>query len=270
MQCAAGALVRPTLWETVLKLKTLMAGVLATCTLTAAYAAPTGSILRIGCEATYPPFEFFDSKNGKTVGFDIDIVKAIARRLGYSIEINSMGFDAIIPALMTGTVDVGASAFTITEERAKKVLFTQPYYLSGLTVLIRSEDKKRIVNVEDLNNCTICAQIGTSGAMRAQEVPGAKVKIFNTVAETFMELGNRGCDAVIGDKPVNSYFLKSRASTAKRFYQLPNELNTEEFGIALAKNNAKLHKKFDKALSDMKADGEYANIYRKCFGAALK
>ena len=251
-----------------MKLKHLLAAALCVCTLGAAHAAGTGNVLRVGCEATYPPFEFFDSKSGKTVGFDVDIMDAIARRTGRTVKIVSMGFDSIIPALMTGSVDALASAVTITPERAEKVAFAQPYYLSGLAILIRKADQKRITSIDSLKNCAICAQIGTSGAMRAAKVPGAKVKVYNSISEVFIELGNKGCDAVIGDKPIFDYFLQARPNTSKRFYQLPEQLDAEEFGIAVAKNNPALLKEVNDALTAMKADGEYEKIYRKWFGRA--
>ena len=232
----------------------------------AAGPASAAEPLRLGCESSYAPFEFFDSKTGKIVGFDIDLMQAVADRLKRPLVLEQMTFDAIIPALMTGTIDVGISGITITEERKQKVLFSDPYYLSGLSILIRASDKDNIKGIKDLENCTICAQIGTSGAMRAQEVPGAKVKIFNTVNETFLELSNRGCDAVIGDKPVNAYFLTARPKSAKNFYHLPQTLNTEEFGVIVKKGNQELVNAINATIADMKADGGYAKLYRKWFG----
>ena len=222
--------------------------------------------LRMATESSYPPFEFFDAKTDSNVGFDVDLMKAIAKHMGRKLEIVPMGFDAIIPSLLTNTVDVGVSALTITEERAKRLLFSTPYYESGLSTLIRSEDKDKIKSIKDVENRTICVQIGTSGAIRAQEVPGATVKTFNTVAETFLELKNKGCDAVIGDRPVNAYFLTARPQTAKDYYHLPERLNTELFGIGVKKSNTALQKQINAALAAMKANGEYAAIYKKWFG----
>ena len=192
--------------------KKLLVGALAAAAFISAQAADQ-KVLRMATESSYPPFEFVETKTGETVGFEIDLLRGIAERIGRKLEIVPMGFDAIIPALLTNTADVGMAAITITPERQKRLAFTASSYVSGLSVLIRAADKATITKVEDLNNRTICAQIGTSGHMRAQQVPGAKVKAFNNVSETFLELSNKGCDAVIGDRPVNSYFLMSRPPT---------------------------------------------------------
>ncbi len=223
-------------------------------------------VLRMATESAYAPFEFYDADNGKTVGFDIDLLDAIAKHMGRKLEVVSMGFDAIIPSLLTNTTDVGVAAITITEERAKRLQFSSPYYESGLSTLIRAEDKDKIKSIKDLENCTICAQIGTSGSMRAAKVPGAKVKNFNNVSETFLELKNKGCDAVIGDRPVNSYFLTSRPQQAADYYHLPEKLNTELFGIAIKKGNKEMYNQVEGALQKMKSNGEYAAIYKKWFG----
>ena len=90
--------------------------------------------LRVGSETVYPPFEFLDSNLGKYVGFDIDLIDEVAKRAGFEPQILSMGLDGLIPALMSGSIDVAVSALTITPERAAKVDFTKPYYESGLSI----------------------------------------------------------------------------------------------------------------------------------------
>lgn len=232
----------------------------------ASVAADTPEPLRVACESSFAPFEFYDTKAGKLVGFDIDLIQAVADRLKRPLVIDQMTFDAIIPALLTGSADAGISGITITEERKQKVDFSDPYYLSGLSILIRASDKEKIKTVEDLNNRTLCAQIGTSGAMRAQEVPGAQVKIFNTVNETYLELRNRGCDAVIGDRPVNGYFLAARPKSAKFYHHLPITLSVEEYGVIVRKGNSELVKAINDTLAQMRADGSYDKLHIKWFG----
>ena len=222
--------------------KKLLVGALAAAAFISAQAADQ-KVLRMATESSYPPFEFVETKTGETVGFEIDLLRGIAERIGRKLEIVPMGFDAIIPALLTNTADVGMAAITITPERQKRLAFTDSYYVSGLSV-----------------------QIGTSGHMRALQVPGAKVKAFNNVSETFLELSNKGCDAVIGDRPVNSYFLMSRPQTAKDFYHMPVMLNTELFGIAAKKSNKALVEEMNAAMKAMRADGSYGRMYKKWFG----
>ena len=79
--------------------------------------------LRVGSETVYPPFEFLDSASGKYVGFDIDLINAIGKKAGFDVQIYSMGLDGLVPALVSGSIDVAVSALTITPERAAKVDF---------------------------------------------------------------------------------------------------------------------------------------------------
>ena len=227
--------------------------------------AEDGKVLRMACESTYAPFVFFDTQTRKPVGFEIDLLEYAAKQMGRKLEVTNMGFDAIVPAILTGITDVGASAFTITPERAKRVLFSKPYYMSGLSILVRAEDKDKIKSVKDIENCTICAQIGTSGSMRAAKVPGAKVRNFNTINEAYLELNNKGCRAVIGDRPVTAYFLASRPQAAADYHHLPETLNSEAFGFPVSKNNKALAKELDAAIDKARANGEFTKIYVKWF-----
>ena len=211
--------------------------------------AEDAKVLRMACESTYAPFVFFDSETGKLKGFEIDLLEYVAKEMGRKLEVTNMGFDAIIPSMLTGITDVGASAFTITPERAKRVLFSKPYYISGLSILVRAEDKDKIKSVKDIENCTICAQIGTSGSMRAAKVPGAK-----------------GCKAVITDRPVTAYFLAARPETAKTYYHLPTVLNSESFGFPVSKNKPELMKAIDAAIDKARTSGEFTKMYVKWFG----
>ena len=117
--------------------------------------AEDAKVLRMACESTYAPFVFFDSETGKLKGFEIDLLEYVAKEMGRKLEVTNMGFDAIIPSMLTGITDVGASAFTITPERAKRVLFSKPYYISGLSILVRAEDKDKIKSVKDIENLSL-------------------------------------------------------------------------------------------------------------------
>lgn len=146
--------------------------------------------LRVGSETVYPPFEFLDSNSGKYVGFDIDLIDEVAKRAGFEPQILSMGLDGLIPALMSGSIDVAVSALTITPERAAKVDFTKPYYESGLSIMARKDDAS-IKGVKDLENKVLCAEIGSSGSVFMSKIKGAKIRTFNSAGEAFLQ-GPRG------------------------------------------------------------------------------
>ena len=219
----------------------------------------------VGTGATYRPFEF-QTPNKEIVGFDIDMVRMLGQKAGFTIKVVSMGFDALIPAILSRQIDIAGAAITITEERAKKVGFTQPYYDSGLSILVRKADKDTYKTDKDLKNKIICGQLGTSGAAYARTIEGTTVKTFNTMNETYMELRNKGCEAVIGDRPTIAYFMTSNARNKKLFTLQDTILNVEQFGFIVAKDNKKLLERLDKAFEEAKKDGSYKALLVKWFG----
>ena len=172
--------------------KKLLLSVCAVATLSVAAAddALARDKLRVGTEPTFAPFEFMDTQTREFVGYDIDLIRAVADKAGYDIEVVNMGFDALIPALGMGVVDVVAAGVTITEERSKRVDFTAPYYTAGLSMLVRKEDAAKYPDFKSLENQAIAVQIGTSRACLLHEDPAAYVSVSAATA------GNRRRAAV--------------------------------------------------------------------------
>ena len=230
-------------------------------------AAQAPKVLKVGTEPTFAPFEFQKEGSKEFDGFDMDLIRAIGKQLNMKVEILNMGFDALIPAINAGNIDVAIAGMSITPDRQKAVDMSDPYYVSGLVVVV-GKDNAAVKSVNDLNNKGIAVQIGTTGAERAAKVPGAKVKNFNTNAEVFLELKNKGVEAVIIDKPVAEYFL---ATGGGKDYakSVGDTMEAESYGISLKKNSP-LTKEINKALLDLKKNGEYDKLYAKWFGAVKK
>lgn len=220
-------------------------------------------VLKVGTEATFPPFESQDEKTKEYVGFDIDLAKAVGKQMGYQVEIQNMGFDGLIPALQAGSIDMVASAMSITDERSQKVNFSQPYYKSGLSIVVK-KDNTTVNSFKDLEGKRIAVQIGTTSATEAHKIKNAQVREFNSNSEAYMELVNGGADAVVNDLPVNQDYL---AKTGGKDAKLVGEIaNAEDYGLAVAKNNKELADKVNKAMDELKKNGEYDKIYEKWFG----
>ena len=226
--------------------------------------APTApKAIKVGTDAAFAPFEFQEEGSKEYTGFDMDLMRAIGKQMGYEVQIQNMGFDGLIPGLESGTVDAIISAMTITEERSKKINLSKPYYKSGLTIVVKS-DNTGIKNFADLTGKKIGVQIGTTGAAEAKKIKDAQVREFNSAPEAFLELKAGGVDAVVNDKPVNDYYIaKAGGKDAKEVGQ---PLTAEEYGIGTAKKNKELSEKIDKALDELKKNGEYDKIYMKWFG----
>lgn len=220
-------------------------------------------VLRVGTNPDFKPFEFQEKDKKEFVGFDMDLIKAIGKQAGYEVQINSLAFDGLLPALMSKNIDVAISGMTITPARAEKVLFSDPYYKSGLSIVVQKENNN-IKSIKDLEGKKIAVQIGTSSAMAAKKIPNATVREFDNVSSLFLELKNKGVDAVINDLPVNQSYIKTSTDSGLKI--LSDIISAEDYGFAIAKENKELHKKLNAALVEIKKNGEYDNIYKKWFG----
>jgi polar amino acid transport system substrate-binding protein len=223
----------------------------------------TSKVLKVGMDAAFAPFEFQDDKSNEYAGFDVDLMKAIGKQMGVEVEFQNIGFDGLIPALDSNNIDVIASGMTIQEDRKAKVTFSQPYFKSGLSILVKN-DNTTIQSFKDLEGKKIAVQIGSTSAEAAKKIPNAQVREFNTPPDAFMELTSGGVEAVINDLPVNQDYINH--STNKEVKIVGDLLQAEDYGLAVAKKNTELAKKIDDALTVIKQNGEYDKIYQKWFG----
>lgn len=227
----------------------------------------TDKVLRVGCDAAFAPFTYTDDK-GKLIGFDVDLITAIAKEIGYSVDIRGYPFDGIIPTLITNNIDLIISGFTISPERAKRVDFSDPYYRCGLTFLVMKDDAQKFDSFDKIKNAEICTQIGTTGALYLQKtLPNPELKQFNTPPETYLELQNGGCDVVVNDRPVNDFFLaqnpKNKDIVVSRDI---TSAQNEYYGIAVRKGNTELLTRINEGLQKVIDSGEFARISQKWFG----
>lgn len=220
-------------------------------------------VLRVGAETTFPPFEYQEQGSSEYTGFDMDLIRAIAKELGLSVEIKSMQFDGLIPALQAGNIDAIISAVTITDERKAKVDFSDPYYNSGLAIVV-PRDNTAVKSFKDLEGKKLAVQIGTTSASEAKKIKNAVVREFNSTSDAYLELKAGGADAVINDLPVSQDFLNKGGNA---YAKLVGEiLNSEQYGIAVKKDNADLLKKINTGLAALRKNGEYDKLYVKWFG----
>ena len=220
-------------------------------------------VLRVGSAIDFAPFEFQDEGQKDYQGFDMDLIRAVAKEMGRDVDIQNIGFDGLIPALQAKNIDVIISGMTINDERKEKVNFSESYYKSGLTMVVRS-DEESIKSFNDLKGHKVAVQIGTTSANMVKGLEGVTVTELNTPADCFMELKARGVDAVVNDRPVNDYYIKQ--SQAVGVKSLEDMLSAEDYGIAMSKDNPDLQKEIDAALKKLHENGEYDKIYQKWFG----
>lgn len=225
-------------------------------------AAPAKQKVVLASDTAYAPFEFQEASTGKYIGFDMDLVKAIGEVANLEVEVKSMNFDGIVPALESASVDGAVSAMTITEKRAQQVLFSDPYYLSNQSIAVKA-DNNTIKSADDLKGKKIGVQISTTGADEAKKIAGAKVTDYNTINEAFLALKNGVVEAVVNDYPVNYYFIQQGNKDVK----IVSEIKTDEYyGIAFPKSKPEIRDKFNSGLKTLKQNGKYAELYKKWFG----
>ena len=226
--------------------------------------------LRVGTHPTFAPFEFVDS-DGKAIGFDLDVINAIAKVNGDEVQIESMPFDGLIPSILTGNLDLIISGMTITDERKKRVDFSHGYYNSKLSIIIKKDKANEYTSADSLKGKTICVQIGTTGHAFADKVSPGNVKALNNEPDAILELTNGGCEAVINDSPVNLYYLqKANLDTLIDFVDPQFEEQADVYGIAMRKGNEELLNKINSGLEKITASGELDAIHLKWFGQDTK
>ena len=213
--------------------------------------------LTMGTNASFPPYEYVDD-NGKIVGIDAEIAQAIADKLGMKLEIKDMEFDSLIPAVKSKSIDLVLAGMTVTEERKQSVNFSDSYS-TGVQVVIVKEGSD-IKTVDDLKGKKIGVQAGTTGdAYCSDDFGEENVKQFSNGSLAVAALANGQVDCVVIDnEPAKNYVA---ANSGLKI--LDTEYVTEDYAIAISKDNDDLLKKVNDALKELKDDGTVDKIVGK-------
>ena len=229
--------------------------------------APAARVYVVGTDAAYAPFESQNEK-GEIVGFDIDVVKAVAAKAGMEVKFVNTPWEGIFNALNQGDRDLLVSAVTITDERKQTMDFSIPYFDAQQLIAVPSSSK--IKKFDDLKKLKVGVQTGTTGDEAVTKLLGktnANIKRFESTPLALKELEAGGVDAVVADNGVVINYVNNNASG--KFKTVTDaSFAAEQYGLALKKGNTELKSKLDKGLADIKADGTYDKIYAQYFGAA--
>lgn len=216
--------------------------------------------LRVGVEGTYPPFNF---KEGQTLtGFDVEVARAVAARLGVKPEFSTVEWSALLAGLQAGKVDMVVNQVTITPEREKTFDFSTPYTVSSPQLIVRKDEKRAFNSLSDLKGKKLGVGQGSNFADLAKAAGGIDVKTYPGAQEYLQDLALGRIDAALNDSLLIPYAIKQAKLPVKAGAPV-GEVN--RMGIALPKGNPKLKAAVDKALTDMKADGSFRKISEKWF-----
>ena len=219
--------------------------------------------IRVATDATWPPFESVDEKTKEIVGFDIDLFKAIAAKQGLQVEFINVNFDPLLAGMAKGQYDAAISSITITEDRKKDMLFSDPYFSAGQIIVV----KKTNTTITDKTNLAgkVGAQIGTTGAMEVGKIAAATLKTYDEIGLAYQDLMNGQIDAVVADNPIAlDYVLKN----ADKLKTVGSVFTDESYGIAVSKNNPELLTKINAGLKAVKADNLPDQLVQKWLGAS--
>jgi len=205
--------------------------------------------IRVATDATWKPFEYVDD-NKQIVGFDIDVMNAIAEKENLDIEFVDVPFDPLLAGMAQGTYDCAISSITITADRQKDMLFSDPYFVAGQMVVVQKSN----TTILGINTITgnIGAQIGTTGASEVEKVTGATLKTYDEIGLAFQDLMNGQINAVVCDNPVAQGYVSKNPDKLKTVGGL---FTSENYGIAVAKGKTELLEKINAGIKAIKADG---------------
>ena len=231
-------------------------GLLASC-------AKSSGALTVATDASFPPFEYVEEGSKDIVGFDIDLMNAIAEKAGLDIQYQNVAWDPLLAGMANCQYDMAISAMTITPERAEQFSFSDPYINAGQIVAV-AIDNDTVTGPADLVGATIGAQIGTTGAMEAEAIQDTTVKVYDTYELAFLDLANGQIDAVIADYPTAVAFVNANADSLK---VVGDVFTDESYGVAFCKGNDELISQVNAALAELQSEGFIETLVVKWYGA---
>lgn len=236
-------------------LKATVAAVLASA---AGVSFAQSDVIKVATDATFPPMEFME--NDKFAGFDIELVEAVAAKMGKKVEWVNIDFKGLVPGLVSKRFDMAVSAIYITDERKKVVDFSDAYYAGGLVAMVK--EGSPIKTIKDLDGKKVSVQVGTKSVIYLNEKhPQVQLVEVQKNQEMFNLVDIGRADAAVTGKPAAFQYIRTRGG----MQVLPEQLTTEEYGMAVRKDLPQLTVSVNKALAALKSDGSYQAIVAKWF-----
>lgn len=240
----------------------------STPTVTAPNDLITPGTLTVGSDTTYPPQEYIDTKTGQAAGFDVDLITAIAARMGLKAKIVTTGFDTIIDSLSAKRFDVVISAVTINPDRQKKVDFV-PYFSAGESLLVAKGNPKNITAITAMCGLKVGVQDGTVEQTDAQAAstactkagkPAIAITVLKDQTAVVQLLATNRVDATYQDSPVTDYYILQNPG---QFVVGGAVVNAAPEGIAVRKGDTSMLTAIQTSFTQLKAAGTYDALFKK-------
>jgi polar amino acid transport system substrate-binding protein len=223
-----------------------------------------GRTIVVAQDATWPPMEFVNEKK-EIVGFDTDLMIAVAKEAGFKVEFKNVAWDGIFGALAAGKVDVICSSVTITEERKRSMDFSIPYFKIRQGLVVPKDSTAKTLN--DMKGKTLGAQIGTTGFFAIKKTEGVNPKSYDEIGLAMEDLYNGRIDGVVCDDPVAAlYALQKPEYKAKLKIAAVLDTGDEHYGVAVKKGNAEVLNLINKGIKAVLEKGLDQQLKTKWLG----
>jgi polar amino acid transport system substrate-binding protein len=219
------------------------------------------SSITVATDATWPPFESINEQSKNIEGMDIDIFNAIAAKENMSVTFKNVAWDPLLAGMAQGMYDAAISSITITEERKKDMLFSDPYFAAGQLVVVKIDNTA--IKGKDTLAGQVGVQLGTTGDIEVQKIKAATPKPYDDIGLAFQDLMNGQIQAVVCDNPVALLYVGKYSDKLKA---VGSVFTDENYGIAVAKGKTDLLKKINDGLKAVKSEGlidQYAKKWLK-------
>ncbi len=210
-------------------------------------------VVTAATDATWPPMEMVD-ENKDIVGFAIDYFNAVAEEAGFKIKFKNVAWDGIFAGIGIGRYDMIVSSVTITEERKKKMDFSEPYLNAG-QILVIPRTVANAATLADMKGRTLGAQIGTTGAFAIKDAPDVNLKSYDEVGLAFEDMAAGRIDGVVCDTPVAANYALQKAEYKDKFKIVGESFTEEYYGAVVKKGNTELLEMVNRGIRAVKAKG---------------
>ena len=217
-------------------------------------------VFTVASSCDYPPLEYIDD-NGNMVGYEIDLLNEIAKITGVKFEIYNVAFDGIIAGIQGGQYDIGASGFTVTEDRAKVVNFTEPNGAFTLSIVTQTATEG-LVDEKSLMGKKVGVQIGTTWQFACEDA-GLTVSAYDDAPSAILDLANGNLDAVVIDNVVANDFVFNNESYSKVLKVSGSFSNEDIMAIAVSKNKPEALETINEGLKVLKENGKLEELKAK-------
>lgn len=219
-------------------------------------------VITVATDATWPPMQFVD-RNQNIVGFDIDLINAVAEAAGFEVVIQNTAWDGIFAGLANRDYDAVISSVTITDERRNTMDFSIPYINAGQVLIVHQSAPAGVTRLQDLVGQSVGAQIGTTGAFEVEKVNGVDLRTYDELGMAIEDLAQQRIAGVVADTPIAADFALQNENY-RAVLKIVGEPFTDEFyGVAVRKGNSEVLDLINAGLEVVLNDGTAEELEAK-------